>query len=155
MTTRPAGRHRRENTSGSDRHYRSTESRYKGGAREHYVTYDLEQRTRGGGTAIYPKVKRVYIAGTVTGWEYGDFEKRTGRKAHGVKIEYKQRRKGYERAGYTAHRRGTTYEVQPAQVGPVDQYFTRIVEIPERARNVQYRGTSLPAKYRRARQDIA
>jgi hypothetical protein len=39
--------------------YRPTESRYKGGARQLCVTYDLEQRTRGGGTAIYPKVKRV------------------------------------------------------------------------------------------------
>ena len=31
-----------------------------------YVTYDLEQQTRGGGSAIYPKVKRVYIAGDVS-----------------------------------------------------------------------------------------
>jgi hypothetical protein len=153
VTTSQAGRRQRQRSSAG--HYRPTESKYKGGAREHYVTYDLEQRTRGGGTAIYPKVKRVYIAGTVTGWEYGEFEKRSGRKARGVRIDYKQRRKGYERAGYTAHRRGTTYEVQPAQVGPVDQHFTRIVEIPDRAMNVQYRGTSLPAKYRRARQDIA
>ena len=28
--------------------YRTTESKYKGGAHENYVTYDLQQRTRGG-----------------------------------------------------------------------------------------------------------
>jgi hypothetical protein len=99
-----------------ERQHRPGEAKHQGRVREHYVTYDLEQRTRGGGTAVYPKVKRVYIAGTVTGWEYGEFEKRSGRKARGVRIEYKQRRKGYERAGYTAHRAGTTYAVQPAQV---------------------------------------
>jgi hypothetical protein len=36
-------------------HYRPTEAKYKGGADEMYVTYDLEQHTRGGGTALYPK----------------------------------------------------------------------------------------------------
>lgn len=154
MTTRTAGRHRRERAA-IDRHHRPTTSRYSGAAREHYVTYDLEQRTRNGGTAIYPKVKRVRIVGTVTGWSYGEFEKRNGRRAHGVRIEYRQRRKGYERAGYTAQRLGTTFQVQPAQVGPVDQYFARIVDIPERAGNARYRGTSLPARYRRARQDLA
>ena len=45
--------------------YRPTESKYKGGAHEMYVTYDLEQKTRGGDMAIYPKVRRVYIAGDV------------------------------------------------------------------------------------------
>ena len=33
--------------------YRSTESKYKGGAQEMYVTYDLEQ-TRGRQNALYP-----------------------------------------------------------------------------------------------------
>jgi hypothetical protein len=41
--------------------YRRTEAKYKGGAHEMYVTYDLEQRTRGAKTAVYPKIKRVYI----------------------------------------------------------------------------------------------
>jgi hypothetical protein len=49
--------------------YRPTESRYKGGAQEMYVTYDLQQKTRGGGQALYPKVKRVYIAGEVKDWK--------------------------------------------------------------------------------------
>jgi hypothetical protein len=34
-----------------------------------YVTYDVRQKTRGGGSAIYPKVKRVYIAGDVKTWQ--------------------------------------------------------------------------------------
>ena len=39
-------------TAATHQDYRSTESKYKGGAHEMYVTYDLEQRTRGG-HAIY------------------------------------------------------------------------------------------------------
>jgi hypothetical protein len=58
--------------------YRRTEAKYKGGAHEMYVTYDLEQRTRGDKTAVYPKAKRVYIAGEVRDWEVGDFQKKTG-----------------------------------------------------------------------------
>ena len=38
-------------TATSQHHYRPTESKYKGGAQEMYVTYDLEQKTRGGGSA--------------------------------------------------------------------------------------------------------
>lgn len=55
------------------REYKSTGSRYKGGAEEMCITCDLEQRTRGGGTAMYPKVKRVYIAGNVSEWSVGFF----------------------------------------------------------------------------------
>jgi len=40
------------------RRYRSTESKYKGGAHEMYVTYDLEQKTRGTQNALYHKVYR-------------------------------------------------------------------------------------------------
>jgi hypothetical protein len=65
-------------------HYRPTESKYKGVASEMYVTYELEQKTRGGGSARLPKVKRVYIAGDFTGWELGEFRKRSGREVHGV-----------------------------------------------------------------------
>ncbi|HVZ39409.1 MAG TPA: hypothetical protein VHI13_09040 [Candidatus Kapabacteria bacterium] len=48
-----------------ERRYRSTESKYKGGATEMYVTYDLDQKNRGGSSSTRPKVKRVYIAGDV------------------------------------------------------------------------------------------
>src|SRR6266571_5092438 len=90
--------------------YRPTESKYKGGAHEMYVTYDLEQRTRGG-HAVYPKVKRVYIAGDIKNWKAGAAEKRTGRKVHGVRIEYEQSRQGYRRNAYTARRGSSEYGV--------------------------------------------
>ena len=65
--------------------YRPTESKYKGGAHEMYVTYDLEQKTRGGQRAVYhPKAKRVYIAGHLKDWKSGVARKRTGRQVHGV-----------------------------------------------------------------------
>src|ERR1051326_5353709 len=91
------------------RRYRPTESKYKGGAHEMYVTYDLDQKTRGGGSATYPKVKRVYIAGDVTDWKSGIVTKRTGRQVHGVQIEYEQSRTGHRREGYTAQRGETSY----------------------------------------------
>src|SRR5262249_54740826 len=49
--------------------YRPTESKYKGGADEMYVTYDLDQKTRGGGSARYPKIRRGLIAGGGEDWE--------------------------------------------------------------------------------------
>src|SRR6266545_6494768 len=100
-------------TTTKKRGYRPTEAKYKGGAHEMYVTYDLEQRTRGGGSAAYPKVKRVYIAGDVKGWHAGQVQKRTGREVHGVRIEYEQSRRRHHRKGYEAERGGTAYEVTP------------------------------------------
>lgn len=38
-----------------ERGYRPTESKLKGGAETMYLTYDLEQRTRGGGSALSPR----------------------------------------------------------------------------------------------------
>ena len=118
--------------------YRPTEAKYKGGADEMYVTYDLEQRTRGG-HAVYPKVKRVYIAGDIKDWRTGAVEKRTGRKVHGVRIEYEQQRARYRR------KTGAT-------VSPAAQPFVQVVEVPQRARNVHfYRGSGeMPAQYRLA-----
>src|SRR5260370_1264922 len=107
----------------SKRGYRPTESKYKGGAHEMYVTYDLEQTTRGGGGAVYPKIKRVYIAGDVKGWKAGTARKRTGREVHGVRIEYEQSRQRYPRTGYTAERVATAPAVPPASVGSTYQRF--------------------------------
>ena len=135
--------------------YRPTESKYKGGATEMYVTYDLEQKTRGGGTATYPKVKRVYIAGDVKDWKVGLVRKKSGRKVHGIRIEYEQTRKRYRRQAFTAERGDTTYTVSPARVGPALQPFAVVVEIPERARNAHfYTAAKLPTKYRHAMQDV-
>ena len=38
----------------SERRYRPTASKYKSGAHEMYITYNLEQKTRSNGRAIYP-----------------------------------------------------------------------------------------------------
>jgi hypothetical protein len=135
------------------RRYRPTESKYKGGATEMYVTYDLEQRTRGGGTAVYPKVARVYIAGEVTDWQVGEFTKQSGRKVHGVKVDYEQTREGYTRAGYRARRESGPYEVQAVRVRPSTSHFTKIVEVPRKAKNVSFRET-LPPRYRQALQSV-
>src|SRR5215472_9746543 len=86
------------------RRYRSTESKYKGGAHEMYVTYDLHQNTRGAQSALYHKVRRVYIAGDVTNWRTGQVRKRTGREVNGLRIEYEQTRQGYRRRRYAAQR---------------------------------------------------
>jgi hypothetical protein len=138
------------------RRYRPTESKYKGGAHEMYITYDLEQRTRGGGTATYPKVKRVYIAGDVKDWKLGRFRKKSGREVYGVRIEYEQSRQGYRREGYEATRDGTEYEVAPAKVPATSQRFTQVVEVPEQSRNVHFHADAakLPEKYRHALQNV-
>jgi hypothetical protein len=80
-------------TESSTKHrYVPTEAKYKGRAREIYVTYDLRQATRGRNIALYPKVQRVYIAGDVRDWECGSFKNRTVRKVHGINVEYEQSR---------------------------------------------------------------
>jgi hypothetical protein len=135
--------------------YRPTGSKYKGGANEMYVTYDLEQRTRGGGTALYPKVKRVYVSGDVKDWEVGSFAKRTGRMVHGVKIEHEQTRRATRREGFEATRGKTAYQVEPAKVQAAKQTFTQVVEVPREARNVQvHRAGKLPERYKGALQEV-
>ncbi len=136
--------------------YRPTESKLKGGAQEMYVTYDLDQRTRGGGTAPYPKVKRVYIAGDVKDWQVGDFRKRSGREVHGVRIEYEQSRKRYRREAFKAVRGKTQYDVAPSSVGPTTQRFAQIVELPAKARDVHFHkgAAELSERHRHALQDV-
>ena len=141
-------------TQATTHHYKTTEAKYKGGAKEMYVTYDLWQATRGDSQALYPKVKRVYIAGHVTDWHVGTFAKRTGKKVHGVKIEYEQSRAGYTRQGYTATRGNTRYHVPPTQVRKSAARFSQIVEVPEAARNVRFHTGELPQHYHDALQDV-
>jgi len=138
------------------RAYRPTESEYKGGAHDMFVTYDLDERTRSGATATYPKVKRVYIAGEVKHWMVGTVRKRSGREVHGVRIQYEQTRAGYRRKGYQAERDQTAYEVAPASVPATSQRFVQIVELPIKARNVHFCSDAgqLPAKYRHASQRV-
>jgi hypothetical protein len=139
------------------RRYRPTESKYKGGAAEMYVTYDLDQKTRGGGHALYPKVKRVYVAGEVIDWQAdANLHKRTGRRVNGVRIEYRQNRKSYHRAGYDATRGETAYKVGPAHAKPTTQHFNQIVEVPEKAREIRFymSADQLPKKYKQALQNV-
>ncbi len=105
---------------------------------------------------MYPKIKRVYIAGQVRDWKSGVVRKRTGRRVHGVCIEYEQKRAGYRRRGYAAHRGETEYPVEPAAVGATSQRFVQVVEVPEVAQNVQFYSASseLPAKYNQALQRV-
>jgi hypothetical protein len=138
------------------RKYKPTESQYKGGAKEMYVAYDLKQQTRGDDTAMYPKVKRVYIAGEVKDWKTGDVMKRSGRTVPGVEIKYEQTRAGYRRKSYTAERNGTKYKVKPTTVEGSSQEFRKVVEIPKGAQNVQFykQQEKLPKKYQSALQDV-
>ncbi len=135
-------------------HYKTTESKYKGGAKEMYVTYDLWQETRGDGRALYPKVKRVYIAGDVKRWHVGRFKKRTGKEVYGVKVDYEQSRQGYARKGYTAMRGATRYQVAPTKVAGGKSSFSHIVELPKDAQNVAFHAGNLPQRYRDALQDV-
>jgi hypothetical protein len=138
----------------ADHRYKTTESKYKGGAEEMYVTYDLWQETRGEGRTLYPKVKRVYIAGKVKDWQVGTFEKRTGKEVHGVKIGYEQSRAGYTRQGYMATRGDARYRVSPTQVRESRMRFSKIVEVPDTAQNVQFHIGGLPQQYRHTLQDV-
>jgi len=136
--------------------YRPTESKYKGGAEDMFVTYDLDQKTRGGGQASYPKVKRVYIAGDVKGWKAGSVQKRSGRAVRGVRIEYEQSRARYRRQSFAAKRGETVYEVAPASVPATSQRFVQVMEVPEGARNMHFYADAgrLPEKYRHALQHV-
>ena len=134
--------------------YTPTEAKYKGTAQENYITYDLEQETRGTTSAMYPKVKRVYIAGDVQDWDVGTFEKQSRRTVYGVRIDYEQKREGYRRKAYNGERNGTTYEVPATAVEPSISRYTKVVEIPEVAQNVRFQGTKLPKKYRSAMQNV-
>jgi len=143
-------------TTAVEKRYRPTESKYKGGAHEMYVTYDLEQKTRGAHNAMYPKVKRVYVSGSVTDWKTGTFRNKLGRDVYGVRIEYEQRRRSYHRKGYVAHRGGTEYPAEAASVATTGQRFAQGVEIPAAARNVHFYSSDveLPAKYQHALQRV-
>ncbi len=143
-------------TTAKPHHYHPTEAKFKGGAHEMYVTYDLEQKTRSGSHAIYSKVKRVYIAGALKEWKMGDFKKRSGRAVHGVLIEYEQKREGYRRTAYTAQRDATTYDVPSTSVASAQQRFRQVIEVPEKARNIHFFTdvNKLPEKYRHALQRV-
>lgn len=98
----------------------------------------------------------MYIAGEVKDWKTGNVKKRSGRTVPGVEIQYEQTRSGYRRKGYTAKRKGTTYEVKPATIEGSSQEFRKVVEIPKDAQNVRVytKPEKLPKKYQSALQDV-
>ena len=140
----------------SNHRYRPTESKYKGGAQEMYVTYDVKQKTRSGDSKLYPKVKRVYIAGDVKDWKTGNIKKRSGRTVHGVAIEYEQTRRGFQRRGFSAERGRTGYSVKPSSVGGASQTFRQVLEVPQDAQNIHFYKSAqkLPQRYRSALQNV-
>jgi len=137
--------------------YRPAEAKYKGGAEEIYVTYDIEQKTRGGGHALNAKVKRVYIAGHLLDCRLGsDWRNRMGRRVHGLRIDYERSRAGYRRAACTATRGGVACDAPPTRTAAAKQRFTRIVELPEKAVHVRfYRPNKrMPGKHMSAPQAV-
>jgi hypothetical protein len=141
-------------TAAPARAYKPTESKYKGGAQELYVAYDETQATASGRPAAYPKVKRVYISGQVKSWKVGTFANRAGRQVHGVKIEFEQSRAGYTRKPFAAQRGSTKYKVAAAKVGGGHSQYSKIVEVPQGARNIHFYTGKLPARYQSARQRV-
>ena len=143
-------------TTNKKQEYKPTESKYKGDAKEMYITYDIEQETRGENKALYPKVKRVYIPGNVKDYEVGKTEKQSGKEVRGLTVNYEQGREGYHREGFTAERDGSEYEVEATDVSSTKQEFTKVVEVPEEAKNIKFYEDKedLPERYESALQNV-
>lgn len=73
---------------------------------------------------------------------------------HGVKIDYEQSRTGYRRQPCAARRGSTAYKVAQAKVSGGQSRFSKIVEVPQDARNIHFYKGSLPVKYQTARQRV-
>ncbi len=130
--------------------YNSIESEYKTRSRNMFITYDLEQRTRNGNTAIYPKIKRVYIAGNIKDWKVGRMHKKSGREVRGISITYEQTRKGYDHKNFEFKCDNIKYEIPTSIVSITYQEFTQIVEVPDNAKNMRFFAdvSELPNKYK-------
>jgi hypothetical protein len=113
---------------------------------EMYITYDLAQRTRGGGSAVFPKVKRVYIPGDVVEWGVGRFRKRSGRMVHGVRITYRLR----DGAPPDEPRKtpGGTSKTTGGDTSTAARRFTQVIDLPDAARNVQLHEAQRPGRAR-------
>jgi hypothetical protein len=72
-----------------------------------------------------------------------------------LRIEYDQTRSRHHREGYTAQRGETQYEVAPTGVEAATQQFIQVVELPQKARNVQFHAEGdLPERYRHSLQNV-
>jgi hypothetical protein len=112
-------------------------------AQEMYVSYDLPQRTRGGGTAIFPKVKRVYIPGEIQEWAVGNFRKRSGRHVFGVKVTYRVPAEPTIEESQTDSRPDAG---RVSRIHPTYRRFTQVIGLPEAARNVQLHEAQAPGR---------
>jgi hypothetical protein len=113
---------------------------------EMYITYELAQRTRGGGSAIFPRVKRVYIPGDVVEWGVGRFRKRSGRMVHGVRITYRMRDGAAPEEPRKAPR--STTNTAGGDTSAPARRFTQVIDLPDAARNVQLHEAQRPGRAR-------
>ncbi|RWJ04890.1 MAG: hypothetical protein EOR25_30050 [Mesorhizobium sp.] len=93
------------------------------------------------------------MPGKVVGWQIGTFEKKSGRSVYGLKLEYQQSRKRYVRKAYKAKRGRISHEVPETKAAETTQSFTKIIEVPEIAKNIRLR-EGLPKECAPARQNV-
>jgi hypothetical protein len=104
--------------------YRPSESRYDEGGRVVYLQYASSVRSRSGNPSDRVRVKRVYLPGD--SWDLTldgpkTVRKRTGRRVHGVALQYKHRL-----AGATAKRGDTEYRLRERV-----SERTKVIELPQ------------------------
>ena len=121
------GRYGKEDDAKMALKYKPTTAKFKGRTKTLYIYYESQDKVRGGKVRWKPHVKRVYVSGKLVKWEKGTFTNRYGRRVHGLRITYENPRKAF-----TAQRGRKKYKVSKATVT-----VTKIVELPEDARNVK------------------
>ena len=104
--------------------YKPSESRYDKGGRVIYLQYSAPVRTRSGGKAAdRVRVKRLYLP--ADSWDVKlegpkPLRKRTGRRVHGVAVEYQHHLEGAK-----AKRGSTEYRLPDRVAGR-----TKVIELP-------------------------
>jgi len=107
--------------------YKSTQSKYKGGAHTYYIIYEIMHQYRGKVRKMRKRVKKVYISGVLKNWERGTFRLKSGGKGYGIRFTYEN-----PRISFTAKRGKTKYH-QPRALVTVE----KVIPIPEGARKVK------------------
>jgi hypothetical protein len=110
----------------------SPRGRFKRDTVEVFVTYELAGALR---------AKRVNVPGEIVSSRIGTFKNRMGRRVHGVKITYRQQRDAYRRA-------------TGARVAPTTLALSKVVEVPNNARNIAFR-ESLPPQLREKLRNVS
>jgi len=122
------------------------------GAHEMYVTYDVEDKSRGQ-SRVDSVVKPIYVSGRVREWRASVARNRTGQDVYGVLIKLEQEHKSRRKKMYLV-RGGRISPILPASVYRAVDSYTQMVELPVDARNVKVyeSGAAMPLKYQRALQ---